>query len=571
MKKRNGKRNKKNISKGRIVAGTEHQVTIPIWEDDFFSICERIVREMEEKKLNTADYYFSKAMLAREAKTFQTERQAVLNLLSFVGTPLTPMIQTALNNNTKLLLSDKISTVFSRWTSESINDDYISIIRAFILSGTKQQIPAYFNCLMGTSPSLNEELPIFDISCISETQLLLFYEQTHRILLDDSNNKNTLEKLTYFLSDRITDNCCQSLLFFMSYFNIAAIPDAEHFLRVQNLSSRGTSYLQALASNSAWAAINSANVDEAKYWLDYIDDKDKLKEITHAISELKEKVIARDSHPLNPDNIPPKSIDQLSTKTLMILCAFIHGCGDGWGLKPLKYSGKYIFPSRKVTTELFKILALEGVVKTTKSVFLTLDNDKLNFFDNILFDEKFHLNIIGVMDSKSQALPVLYDELNRRHDLVNVAWLFWRIITKGYFYNALEYYLSNVDEKWAQEFSLNEKTIDRIEASDLSAKDLVYIARSATGYAAGQHSIGGSMGNRHTCNILIGSINRNLDWVDEGRFYAKTYERSKKQPILSSETLLENFLGITPEDIYNLPPCLQEAQEDNFNDGVENL
>jgi len=150
---------------------------------------------------------------------------------------------------------------------------------------------------------------------------------------------------------------------------------------------------------------------------------------------------------------------------------------------------------------------------------------------------------------------------------VNVAWLFWRIITKGYFYNALEYYLSNVVERWAQEFSLNEKTTERVEASDLSAKDLVYIARSATGYAAGQHSIGGSMGNRHTCNILIGSINRNFDWVDEGRFYAKTYERSKKQPVLSSETLLENFLGMTPEDIYNLPPLLQEIQQYNINEG----
>jgi len=567
MKKRNGKRNKAGTSKARIVAETKQQDTSALWEDDFLSVCERIVREMEEKKTNSADYYFYKAMLAREAKTFQAERQAVLNLLSFVGTPLTLMIQSALNNNSKLLLSDKISNIFTRLASESTNDDYISIIRAFILSGTKQQIPAYFNCLMGTSPLFNEELPIFDISCISENQLLLFYEQTHRILLDDSNNKHILEKLTYFISDRITDDGCQSLLFFMSYFNIIEVPSAEYFLKVPNLSSRGTSYFQTLASNTAWVAINSANEDEAEYWLDYIDDEDKVKKIKQAISELKAKITARNSHPLNPDNILTKSIDQLTTKTLMILCAFIHGCGDDWGLKPLKYSGKYIFPSREVTIELYKKLALEGVIKTTTSAFLTLDEDKLSCFDSIVLDEKFHLNIIGIMDSKSQALPVLYDELNRRQDLVNVAWLFWRIITKGYFYNALEYYLSNVVERWAQEFSLNEKTTERVEASDLSAKDLVYIARSATGYAAGQHSIGGSMGNRHTCNILIGSINRNFDWVDEGRFYAETYERSKKQPVLSSETLLENFLGMTPEDIYNLPPLLQEIQQYNINEG----
>ncbi|MBS9436738.1 hypothetical protein EAE91_05970 [Photorhabdus noenieputensis] len=140
------------------------------------------------------------------------------------------------------------------------------------------------------------------------------------------------------------------------------------------------------------------------------------------------------------------------------------------------------------------------------------------------------------------------------------------MISTGYFYSAFEYYLNNVSDTWTREFTLNEKTIERIFSSSLSAKDLSYIARSAIGYTAGQHSIGGTKGNKHTCNVLIGSINRNFDWVDTDKFYPKNFPRDKKQPVMSSERIMEKICGITPDDLYNLPPQTLEHNQNEFSE-----
>lgn len=123
-----------------------------------------------------------------------------------------------------------------------------------------------------------------------------------------------------------------------------------------------------------------------------------------------------------------------------------------------------------------------------------------------------------------------------------------------------------VHELWAREFALNEATTERITESTLSGKDLAYIARSSIRFTAGQHSIGSTNGNRHTCNTLIGSINRYFDWVNEGRYSYNAFERSKRQPVLSSERLLEQIAEFTPEDIYNLPPLPQEIEEEESED-----
>lgn len=72
--------------------------------------------------------------------------------------------------------------------------------------------------------------------------------------------------------------------------------------------------------------------------------------------------------------------------------------------------------------------------------------------------------------------------------------------------------------------------------------------------------MGSTTGTKHTCNTLIGSINRYFDWIDEGSFTHNAFERSKNYPVLASERLLQQIAGFTPEDIYNLPPLPQKTE-----------
>lgn len=567
MKKRNKKQVKANLSR-KFRATKPCQEQIPIQkQESFLSVCEKVILHTEETSETTVDYYFSKAVVAREEKSFQTERQAILNLIAFSDHPITPLIQSALNQDKRYEFSEQIYTVLSLVKNDGSHNPYMEIIKAFILSGTKQQYTTYFNCLMGTSSSFNKELPIFDINILNNTQLLTFYEVTHRILLDNSRQLQTLEKLTNFISNQVGEYTSQSLLFFESYFSIDKNPKhsldiAGHFFDAPNLSGGCTNYLSSLAFNTVHAAIAMADIEEANYWVDYISDDEKAASLRHSITKLEEKIGARTNHPLNPEYIPPSSLEKISTRMLMILCAFVDGCGDDWGFKTLKHSGKYIFPSDTITETLFQSLAINGFIKISKSSFNSLDNSVLEHFNEILWNAKFHLNVIGISDNRLMALPILLEELERRDDKNEVAWQIRQLITTGYFYSSFEYYLGNVDENWAREFTLNEATIERINLSTLSGKDLSYIAKSSIRFTAGQYSIGSTSSNKHTCNTLIGSINRYFDWVDEGRFSHNEYERSKKQPILSSERLLELISGFTPDDIYNLPSLPQETEEE---------
>lgn len=566
MKKRNRKQVKTRASR-KLCGANSHQKQTPVQKNESFSsVCEKVILHAEEANEISADYYFCKAVTAREAKSSQTERQAVLNLIAFAGMPVTPLIQSALEQNYRYVFSEQIGSVLSLVQNDTSHDLYMVIIRAFILSGTKQQYTTYFNCLMGTSASFNKERPLFDIDQIQNIQLLTFYEATHRILIDNSRQPLTLEKLTQFISKKVGENTCQTLLFFESYFNIDRNPKygmdiAKKFLIAPNLSTN-TNYLNSLACNTAQAALAMADIEEAKYWVKFISDESEAKKFKRLIIKFEEKIEARIEHPLNPGHITPISLETIPTRLLMILCAFVDGCGDDWGFRILSRGGKYIFPSDAMTLELFQSLAINGLIKMSTASFNTLNDDALNEFAEILWTTKFHLNIIGIADSRPMALPVLFKELAHRDNKTEAAWQIRKLITTGYFFNTFEYYLGNIDESWAREFVLNEATTEQIKASTLSGKDLAYIARSSIRFTAGQHSMGSTNCNRHTCNTLIGSINRYLGWVNEGRYSYNAFERSKRQPILSSERLLEQIAGFTPEDIYNLPPLPHEIVEE---------
>lgn len=567
MKKRNGHRGTRKRSNKTPRGNKIHEEESFPSGSDFTTLSEKVIQQAEYADNLTADYYLCKAIIAREVKSFQAERQAVLNLIKFTGTSVTPLIKSVLEQKEPFEFSEKISELLSLINDDSVPDIYLAIIRSFIFSGSKQQFTTYFNCLMGISASFNKELPLFDISQIQNIQLLTFYEETHRILLDNSHQPHTLEKLTQFVAHRVGEETSQSLLFFESYFCIDRDPKrgidiARQFLDAPNLSAPGTSYLNALAINTARAAVKMADTEEAERWIGCIRDDVEVTKLRRSITKLEEKIEARVEHPLNPEHILPTALETIPTRTLMILCAFVDGCGDDWGFRTLNRGGKYIFPSDTITIELFQTLAISGLIKMSFTSFNALDDAALNEFAEIFWNAKFHLNIIGIADSRPMALPVLLEELDRRNDKIEAAWQIRKLITTGYFYNTFEYYLGNVDDSWAREFVLNEATTKQIKSSMLSGKDLSYIAWSSIRFAAGQHSIGSTNGNRHTCNTLIGSINRNFSWANEGRYSNNTFERSKRQPILSSETLLEQIAGFTLDDIYNLPPLPDETVDD---------
>lgn len=568
MKKRNGKQIKASASRKLRGAKPPKEPIPALKQERFSSVCERVILHAEKTNEFSADYYLCKAVIAKEAKAFQTERQAVLNLITFSGTPATPLIQSALGQNERYIFSEQIYSVLSLAKDDESSDPYMAIIRAFILSGTKLQYATYFNCLMGTSASFNKERPLFDIDQTQNIQLLTFYEATHRILVDNSRQPLTLEKLTQFVSMQVGEETSQSLLFFESYFNIDRKPSygiriARQFLSAPNLSTK-INYLNSLACNTAQAALAMADIEEANYWVEFISDESEAKKLKRSINKFEEKIEIRIEHPLNPEHIAPTSLETISTRLLMILYAFVDGCGDDWGFRTLSRGGKYIFPSDSMTVELYQSLAFNGLIKMPTASFNTLDDAALNEFAEILWSAKFHLNIIGIADSRLMALPILLEELERRGDKTEAAWQIRKLIATGYFFNTFEYYLHNVDDSWAREFVLNEATAERIRASTLSGKDLAYIARSSIRFSTGQHAMGSTNCNRHTCNMLIGSINRYLDWVNEGRYSYNAYERSKKQPILSAERLLERIAGFTLEDIYNLPSLPPEIVEEEF-------
>lgn len=574
MKKQKNRKSKKRNNRITAINKKANQPIQPI--DNFINYCENLTKSAEITNKYDADYYFCKAIIAREEKQFQLERQSIINLLMLIDDSPSELINGVLSGNLECGFSESTKKILSsiRVTNENIHP-YIQLITAFILSGTKQQIQTYFNCFMGKSANTIADFPQLDINKVSDTNLMIFYEFTHRILIDDSSNLTTLEKLTTFIFNRVNGNACESLFFFVSYFRLnsndatGAIEAARQYLDAESLPVNTTNYLTTLAWNTALAAIRIADIDEAEFWLDYIEDEEKHKKIAEDIESAIEKSQAKVNHPLNPENIHPEHIDKIGTVDLITLCAFLDGCGDDWGLKELKRAGKYIYPSESLTIKSFKLLALKGIIKIPQVTFNNIPDKYLSDFDTIVFNYKFHTNIIGVSDTKQIALSILLEEIERRDDRFEASLNVWKEISIGYFYSAMEYYLNNVKDNWAVDFTLNEKTAERISLSGLSAKELSSIAQSSIRYVAGKHQVDSEKSNKRTCNSLIASINRNFDWIETGQYLSKLFPRGEKIPVLSSEKILEKICNLTPEEIYDLSPDITRCYGIYFSDEDE--
>ncbi|MDE9428850.1 hypothetical protein [Xenorhabdus bovienii] len=526
-------------------------------------MCNSIIEFLDENEITEhPDYYISKAILARENREYITERQSVLHLLFFIEKkPI--LISELLNKIDNMNLTEKTQFLLGINKSTSILHPYIRTIITFILSGTKQQINSYFNCFLGRSPKYGEIPPLPAVDTLSIDILLNFYEATHRFLINTSPGLAILEKMTKLIYAVAKEKSSQSVLFFMSYFNTDinpryAIDIANTFFDADNISLENSEYTQSLAYNTALAATKIGDISEAEHWLDYIDDDDKKNRIISIITEIDKKQNARKKHPLNPKNIKIKNINEIETLDLISICSFLDGCGDDWGFKELYRSGSYIFPSKILTTEMFKSLAVKGIITLTQQDFDNIEKKLLNDFDHIVNNFKFHLNVIGIIDNRKISIKIFLEEIDRRKDKFDASFEMWKEISTGYFHDAMEYYLGNIRDSWSNEFMLNEKTIERLSTTCLSAKDLSYIASSSVRYSAGQHAIKYTQSNRHTCNTLISSINKNIDWVESDKFLGKAYPRGKKQPVLSSERIIEHITNINPDDLYNNVPKLTE-------------
>ncbi|MCB3541505.1 hypothetical protein H5809_07270, partial [Klebsiella pneumoniae] len=124
---------------------------------------------------------------------------------------------------------------------------------------------------------------------------------------------------------------------------------------------------------------------------------------------------------------------------------------------------RYTFPSKEIANKQLINLLTQHILKISVSDFSSLKDDDLYNFDAFINLCRFHLNIIGISDTKTISLKVLQEEVLKREDIKDSIINLWRKINLGYFYNTLEYYLSKISERWAQEFLLNENTRQRLE------------------------------------------------------------------------------------------------------------
>ncbi|WP_445493675.1 hypothetical protein [Photorhabdus sp. SF281] len=521
---------------------------------------------LEQVRINptlesSSDFHFARMIIYWENKDYEMHRESAFLLLLTIGDEIPSYINKLISGKHSFTLSERMIFLnLDNIRSElKTAHHYYQLFDVFIRVGAKGRVSPYFNCFMRLMDNVG------GINCLLSEHLyddvlLTFYEYFHRLLID---NGSELNKFTLFVDNHLYGEGSQSVYFFLSYFKLnekdkQAIGYASAFLSARNLSYN-SSYKKLLCKNTISATIRCSLWHEYDEWMMLLEslvgyDDPVYQQLQEQGEKAINKELERYEHPINPVNITPVALDSVSTEMLLILAGFIDGCGGDWGFTTTEQRLRYTFPSTKISNRLLKDLLTKHIIKISASDFNVLEDDELYNFDLFINNSRLHLNIIGIEDTKTLSLKIIKEEILRRNDvecsLVNV----WREITIGYFYSTLEYYLLKASGKWAQDFSLNENTMQRLVNIHSSARRLSFVAFSSVNSTAGFHELQSS-GTRHTQNMLLHKINRYLDFIEKNDAdYSKP--RFDKAPVLSIERIINELFHLDPITLYNEVPSI---------------
>ncbi|EPP3355978.1 hypothetical protein ACT4YZ_08030 [Acinetobacter baumannii] len=496
----------------------------------------------------SSEFLFASAVLAVMNKDYSRQRENSIKLLFKKDEGIPVLLLNLINHISDFFkVKDNINEIIKPIDNVEIEvaHPYFKFISYLLSIDSNKKIETYVNAFKKIYGTYN-----------NQEVLLYFYEYFHEVIKSKTRN---LEGFTQFAFDNVDKNrITQTMWFFLSLYNLLrndskAIEYAKIFIYSDNLANT-YSYDNALYSNTLRAAIRASAWDDFFYFKSIVSGKpisssqDFLKIFEDGETKyLKER--ERLDHPLHPQNIQKIELETIRTDDLILLASVISNSGEDWGVLLNESRIKYIFPSKELVYRILKKLILKDFLKISLKDFNKINDDELYDFNKLINNNRFHLNINGIVDSKVISLSLIKEEIINRNDVKESILSVWKMINIGYFYSTYEYYLAKVSDSWVDDFELNQNVIERIETIQSTARRLSFTAYSAVSATVSFHELQ-STGNRHTQNTLLYNINKYLDFIEKGEAdYSKP--RFYKAPVLTIETLLHELFNLSPETIYN--------------------
>lgn len=405
-----------------------------------------------------------------------------------------------------------------------------------------------------------------------DTVLLSLYEIIHKKLKSSKNNF-ALNQLTSTIY-RAVELKSQTLLMFSHFFSYSQEKKkiyAMEFLNSLNFA-KYYDYSASMYENIVSEAISDADwnlVDEflprlgKEVGLDnlrFIELQEKLslkqeKERTPCSQTNKMESKEKFEHHFSPYLTQKTDLDCVQTKDLFGLIALLKVLDEESGMFLRSEKLKYIYPSEEAVFSLLYDLITNHVITIEKAFFDSIPVNKINFWESYI-NAPFDININGCIGNKKTILSILYETIECRGDLVSVCFDVWKLLSYSYFYSSYKYYSQNITDEWIQKYEIPEDFIQNIYDADLSCKKYSYIAYSAVKNAVSFHHMGESNGDKHTCNMMTYYLNKYLDFAKTSpQDYSKP--RMEIAPVFQVERLMNYFVEVNYDDIYNLTPNLE--------------
>lgn len=509
------------------------------------------IKNISNKNYNleqSSEFLFASSVLAVMNKDYSMQRESAIKLLFKQDEGIPVLLLDLINHISNFFkIKDNINEIIKPIDNLEIEvaHPYFKFISYLLNIDSNKKIETYINAFKKIYGNYN-----------NQEVLLYFYEYFHEVIKSKTRN---LEGFTQYVFDNVDKNrITQTMWFFLSLYNLSrndskAIEYAKIFIYSDNLANT-YSYNNALYSNTLRATIRASSWDDFFYFKSIVSDKpisssqDFLKIFEEGEAKyLKER--ERLDHPLHPQNIQKIELEAIRTDDLILLASVISNSGEDWGVLLNESRIKYIFPSKELVYRILKKLILKDCLKISLKDFNNIDDDELYDFNKLINNNRFHLNINGIVDSKVISLSLIKEEIINRNDVKESILSVWKMINIGYFYSTYEYYLAKVSDSWVDDFELNQNVIERIETIQSTARRFSFTAYSAVSATVSFHELQ-STGNRHTQNTLLYNINKYLDFIEKGEAdYSKP--RFYKAPVLTIETLLHELFNLSPETIYN--------------------